>query len=65
MAAIESVAGKSLRLPCGLVLRNRLVKTAMSEKMASDALPTPSHERLYQTWAKGGWAMLITGMLTP
>ncbi len=62
MAAIECIAGTSLRLPCGLVLNNRLVKTAMSEKMATDSLPSANHERVYKTWAQGGWAALITGM---
>lgn len=51
----------SLRLPCGLVLKNRLIKSAMSEKMAVNDQPTAAHHRLYARWAQGGWAALITG----
>ncbi len=51
-----------LRLPCGLVLKNRLIKSAMSEKMAVNDQPTAAHQRLYGRWAQGGWAALITGM---
>ncbi|KAL2202239.1 NADH:flavin oxidoreductase/NADH oxidase-like protein [Sarocladium strictum] len=62
MASLGSpIATAPLRLPCGLVLKNRLVKTAMSEKMAIGTLPTTGHLRVYQRWAEGGWAALITG----
>lgn len=62
MAAIKSVASSPLQLPCGLVLKNRLVKSAMSEKMAIGLQPTSIHERVYKCWAQGGWAALVTGM---
>lgn len=62
MAAVESIAGTSIRLPCGLVLKNRMVKTAMSEKTAVGGEPTPMHDKIYKTWAQGGWAALITGV---
>lgn len=65
MAAIEHAVGTSLRLPCGLVLKNRFVKSAMSEKMATDGLPNSSHRRIYQVWAQGGWAALVTGTSPP
>jgi 2,4-dienoyl-CoA reductase-like NADH-dependent reductase (Old Yellow Enzyme family) len=43
------------------VLKNRLVKSAMTEKMAVNEQPTADHQRVYKRWAEGGWAMLITG----
>ncbi|KAF4335812.1 NADH oxidase [Fusarium beomiforme] len=58
---MNSAASSPLRLSCGLVLKNRLIKTAMSEKMAENLLPSSNHERLYMHWAEGGWAALITG----
>ncbi len=42
-----------LQLPCGLVLNNRLVKSAMSEKMITDSLPAASHER-DDVWRQAG-----------
>ncbi|KAH7024516.1 uncharacterized protein B0I36DRAFT_434228 [Microdochium trichocladiopsis] len=61
MAHQKSTVGTPLKLSCGLVLKNRLVKTAMSEKMAVGGKPTSAHGRLYAKWAQGGWAALITG----
>ncbi|EXA33133.1 hypothetical protein FOVG_15735 [Fusarium oxysporum f. sp. pisi HDV247] len=58
---MNSAASSSLRLRCGLVLKNRLVKTGMSEKMADNLLPSGNHRALYKRWAQGGWAALITG----
>ena len=49
-------------LPCGLQLKNRLVKAAMEENLADDKhLPTEQLTRLYQTWAQGGVGLIITG----
>jgi 2,4-dienoyl-CoA reductase-like NADH-dependent reductase (Old Yellow Enzyme family) len=49
-------------LPCGLVLKNRLVKAAMTEGLAGpDGLPNEQLARLYHTWAQSGVAVLITG----
>ena len=51
-----------LRLPCGAVLANRIAKPAITEGLADAlGLPTPELERLYRGWAKGGFALLITG----
>ncbi|KAL5592129.1 hypothetical protein FOVSG1_011018 [Fusarium oxysporum f. sp. vasinfectum] len=58
---MNSAANSQLRLRCGLVLKNRLVKTGMSEKMAQSLLPSANHRALYKRWAQGGWAALITG----
>ncbi|MBO9380681.1 NADH:flavin oxidoreductase [Sphingomonas histidinilytica] len=54
--------GKSLALPCGAILRNRLAKSATQEGLAdneyrvSDALC-----RLYRRWSHGGAGLLVTG----
>jgi len=51
-----------LTLPCGLTLKNRLIKAAMTEGLsAPDGLPNERHYRLYRTWADGGVAVSITG----
>lgn len=52
----------SLTLPCGQVLPNRLMKSALSEGLA-DRRGAPDHrlERLYDTWAAGGYGLVITG----
>ncbi len=56
------VLNRPLKLPCGLVLKNRLVKAAMTEGLAGpDGLPNEKHARLYRTWAEGGIAVSITG----
>jgi 2,4-dienoyl-CoA reductase-like NADH-dependent reductase (Old Yellow Enzyme family) len=51
-----------LRLSSGLVLPNRLVKAATSERLAGrDGAPTEGLARLYQRWGAGGAGMLLTG----
>lgn len=54
--------GEPLILPCGVLVRNRLVKSAMSEQLA-DRKHAPTRElvALYRTWAASGAAILITG----
>lgn len=53
---------QTLRLPSGMVLPNRLAKSAMSEALASyDNHPTPELVELYRRWAQSGIGMLITG----
>jgi len=56
------ILNQPLILPCGLTLKNRLVKAAMTEGLAGpDGLPNERHFRLYRTWAEGGIAVSITG----
>jgi 2,4-dienoyl-CoA reductase-like NADH-dependent reductase (Old Yellow Enzyme family) len=58
------ILNQPLVLPCGLVLKNRLIKAAMTEGLAGpDGLPNERHARLYRTWAEGGVAVSITGNL--
>jgi len=51
-----------LKLPCGVVLPNRIVKAAMTEGLADPAgRATDEHVRLYSRWARGGTGLLLTG----
>ena len=53
---------RSLELPCGAVLKNRLVKSAMSDSLADgEGNPTQTQIRLYERWAEGGVALSIIG----
>jgi 2,4-dienoyl-CoA reductase-like NADH-dependent reductase (Old Yellow Enzyme family) len=51
-----------LSLPNGSTLPNRIAKAAMEEQMAgAGQLPTDELIRLYETWARGGVGMMLTG----
>ncbi|GAA3523233.1 NADH:flavin oxidoreductase/NADH oxidase family protein [Aeromicrobium panaciterrae] len=51
-----------LTLPCGQVLPNRLMKSALSEVLGSKRhAPTAELERLYATWSNGGYGLIVTG----
>lgn len=51
-----------LTLPNGTSLPNRIAKAAMEEQMAGPGqLPTDELIRLYETWARGGIGMMLTG----
>lgn len=53
---------QSFTLPCGVVLPNRLCKTAMTEGLGDAQLrATPEHVRLYAAWGAGGVGLNITG----
>lgn len=52
----------SLTLRSGRVVKNRFLKSAMSEQLANSVNdPTPELGRLYETWSMGGAAVLVTG----
>ena len=52
----------SITLPCGAILKNRLAKAAMTERMSNSAYePTPEHEHLYRLWTETGAGLLISG----
>ena len=43
---------KTLQLPCGVEIKNRFLKSAMTEGIAnSDALSNKRHAKLYERWA--------------
>lgn len=49
-------------LPCGALVKNRLVKAAMTERISTKKLePNERHHRLYKMWADTGAGLLITG----
>ena len=51
-----------LALPCGVLLKNRLAKGAMTEGLANaDDNATERHASLYGRWSDGGAGMLLTG----
>jgi 2,4-dienoyl-CoA reductase-like NADH-dependent reductase (Old Yellow Enzyme family) len=51
-----------LALPCGKVLKNRVVKSALCEGLANFSNnATGAHSTLYQRWAQSGAGLLITG----
>lgn len=51
-----------LQLPCGAILKNRMVKSAMSDSLGDGTgHPSESQFRLYRTWADGGLAAAIIG----
>lgn len=54
--------GKSLTLPCGMTVKNRFFKSAMSETFAdNDHQPNALHVNLYRKWANGGAGIVVTG----
>ncbi|MDN3204180.1 NADH:flavin oxidoreductase/NADH oxidase family protein [Algoriphagus sediminis] len=51
-----------ITLPCRAILKNRLVKAAMTERMSNSSYePTEAHQNLYKIWAETGAGLLITG----
>jgi 2,4-dienoyl-CoA reductase-like NADH-dependent reductase (Old Yellow Enzyme family) len=57
---------QTLELPCGVVLKNRIAKSAMSDSLGDGTgHPTPEQNRLYQRWAQGGLAVSIIGEVQP
>lgn len=52
----------TITLPCGVTLKNRILKSAMTEGMADkNDHATQRHNTLYKRWAEGGAGLLITG----
>lgn len=61
-ASITNVLSQPLRLPCGVVLKNRIAKSAMSDSLGDGrGTPTEAQIRLYKRWAEGGLALSIVG----
>lgn len=53
---------RPLELPCGIVLKNRIAKSAMSDSLGDGrGNPTDAQFRLYKRWAEGGLAVSIIG----
>ncbi len=62
MTNAARILNRKLDLPCGAVLPNRILKSAMSESQAdSSGSPDIRLNRLYQTFSAGGAGTLVTG----
>ena len=58
----KAVLGCPLELPGGVTLKNRLIKSAMSDSLGDGAgNPTEAQMRLYERWAEGGVALSLIG----
>ncbi len=58
----KSILFEPLELPCGVILKNRIVKSAMSDSLGDGTgNPTRAQNRLYRIWAEGGLAASIVG----
>lgn len=58
----QTILSQPLTLPCGAVIKNRLLKSAMSEALGTrDGAATPELAHLYGAWADGGIGLCITG----
>ncbi|MDF1691145.1 MAG: NADH:flavin oxidoreductase/NADH oxidase family protein [Zhongshania sp.] len=56
------VLNQALRLPCGVVLKNRMVKAAMSEGLAdANNCVSDAHLNLYKRWATNDYGLMISG----
>ena len=61
-SASTDLLQRPLELPCGAVLKNRLVKSPMSDSLADgEGNPTETQMRLYERWAEGGTALSCIG----
>ena len=61
-AILADTLAKPLVLPCGAVLKNRIVKAAMSDTLGDgQGNATPQQARLYERWAQGGVALSLIG----
>lgn len=55
-----------LTLPCGRVLKNRIIKASMSDSLGDGTgHPTETQMRLYERWAQGGVAASLIGEVQP
>ncbi|AFU19693.1 NADH:flavin oxidoreductase/NADH oxidase family protein [Actinobacillus suis] len=56
-----TILNTPIQLKNGKTLKNRLFKGAMSEQLTPTLRPTEDYVQLYETWAKGGAGVLVTG----
>ena len=65
---MADLLAQPLDLPCGERLKNRMIKSAMSDSLGDGAgSPTAGQIRLYERWAQGGAALSMIGevQITP
>ena len=59
---MTNLINESFTLPCGQILKNRVCKAAMTERIANgDNLANQGHINLYDMWADGDIGILLTG----
>lgn len=59
---ITETLGAAYTMPCGATVRNRFLKSAMSEVLArTDGLPNDRHKKLYSAFAEGGIGVSVSG----
>ena len=59
---MANLINESFTLPCGQILKNRVCKAAMTERIANgDNLANQGHINLYDIWADGDIGILLTG----
>jgi len=59
---MSNLINESFTLPCGQVIKNRICKAAMTERIAKgNNLAHQSHVNLYDRWADGNIGILLTG----
>jgi 2,4-dienoyl-CoA reductase-like NADH-dependent reductase (Old Yellow Enzyme family) len=62
MKMSDNPMNQPLKLPCGVVLKNRLVKSPMSDSLGDGrGDPSAAQIRLYERWALGGVGLSIIG----
>ena len=60
--SLANILGQPLELPCGVVLKNRMAKAAMSDSLGNGrGNATDAQSRLYERWAQGGVALSLIG----
>jgi 2,4-dienoyl-CoA reductase-like NADH-dependent reductase (Old Yellow Enzyme family) len=59
---MSNLINESFTLPCGQVIKNRICKAAMTERIAKgNNLAHQGHVNLYERWADGDIGILLTG----
>ena len=59
---MEDILNSKLTLPCGTTLKNRICKSALTERIAEgNNLVNQKHLNLYEKWAEGDVGTVLTG----
>ena len=59
---MQNLINESFTLPCGQVIKNRICKAAMTERIAKgNNLAHQGHANLYERWAEGNIGISLTG----
>jgi 2,4-dienoyl-CoA reductase-like NADH-dependent reductase (Old Yellow Enzyme family) len=59
---MQNLINESFTLPCGQIIKNRVCKAAMTERIAKgNNLAHQGHANLYERWAEGNIGISLTG----